>query len=132
MAAVSVKRSILNVQQQISPYPLVFLPAFLAFTSCILITAGLPRSGKIRKKNIFSRSGNLLKSQGKSLILSKSVKSQGILFSLRTKSREKSLKTKTAVLMVYQKSRSKCKRGFYYYYDYYYYYYYYHIIIIII
>ena len=55
----------------------------------------------------------MLKSQGKSLILSKSVKSQGILFSLRTKSREKSVKTKTAVLMVYQKSRSKCKRGFF-------------------
>ena len=31
----------------------------------------------------------MLKSQGKSLILSKSVKTQGILFSLRTKSREK-------------------------------------------
>ena len=41
--------------------------------------------GKVRKKRkvfkVREKSGNLLKSQGKSLILSKSVKSQGILFS---------------------------------------------------
>ena len=65
MAAVSVKRSILNVQQQISPYPLVFLPAFLAFTSCILITAGLPRSGKNQEKEHFFKVREFVKKSGK-------------------------------------------------------------------
>ena len=65
MAAVSVKRSILNVQQQISPYPLVFLPAFLAFTSCILITAGLPRSGKNQEKQHFFKVREFVKKSGK-------------------------------------------------------------------
>ena len=41
--------------------------------------------GKVREKRKFfkvrEKSGNFLRSQGKSLILSKSVKSQGILFS---------------------------------------------------
>ena len=67
----------------------MFLPAFLAFTSCILITAGLPRSGTNQEKEHFFKVREFVKKSGKSLILSKSVKSQGILLSLRTKSREK-------------------------------------------
>ena len=46
---------------------------------------GCHGQGKVREKRKFfkvrEKSGNFLKGQGKSLILSKSVKSQGILFS---------------------------------------------------
>ena len=46
---------------------------------------GCHSQGKVRENRKFfkvrEKSGNFLKSQGKSLLLSKSVKSQGILFS---------------------------------------------------
>ena len=46
---------------------------------------GCHNQGKVRENRKFfkvrEKSGNFLKSQGKSLLLSKSVKSQGILFS---------------------------------------------------
>ena len=74
-------RTILNIQQQISPYPLVFLPAFLAFTSCILITAGFPRSGKNQEKEHFFKVREFVKKSGKIFVIVKvSEKSGNTIF----------------------------------------------------
>jgi len=105
-------RAILNVQQQISPCPLVFLPAFLAFTSCILITAGLPRSGKNQGKEHFFKVREFVKKSGKIFDIVK-VREYYFHCAQNPVKSVKSLKTKTWILMIYQKSRSKCKHGFF-------------------
>ena len=59
--------------------------ALVQFKDSMPIQQGCHGQGKVREKQKFfkvrEKSGNFAKSQGKSQFLSKSVKSQGILFS---------------------------------------------------
>ena len=72
-------RAVLNKATRISP--VVFMPT----TNHSVTVQGCHGQGKVREKQKFfkvrEKSGNFAKSQGKSQFLSKSVKSQGILFS---------------------------------------------------